>query len=209
MYEGERFNSITHLVGVALSLIGASVLITLAGVTHDPWKIVSCSVYGALMVALFFFSTMYHSLQGPAKGFFQRMDYMAIYLMIAGTYTPFTLVNLRLMNGWWMFGIIWGLALIGILFEAFKKTETKRYYELVVYVLMGWLILFFIQETWRALSAAALFWLVLGGVLYTLGVLFFVNDHRWKHAHGIWHLFVLCGCACHYVSVMLSVLFQD
>lgn len=205
MYYGERFNSISHLVGVGFSLVGASVLITLAAVTKDPWKITSSSVYGAMMIFLFGFSTLYHSLKGKAKIVFQKLDYIAIYLMIAGTYTPFTLVNLRSENGWLIFGIIWGLATFGIIQELARNSITRKL-SLLIYVLMGWLIVFAIKDLWQALSAAALVWLVLGGAFYTVGIVFFINDTKWKHAHGIWHLFVLAGCVSQYFSVVLSIL---
>ncbi|GIL16573.1 MAG: hemolysin III [Oligoflexia bacterium] len=205
MYYGERFNSISHLVGVALSLVGASVLITLAVVTKDPWKITSSSIYGAMMIFLFGFSTLYHSLKGRAKVIFQKLDYIAIYLMIAGTYTPFTLVNLRAADGWIFFWIIWGLAAFGISQELVRNSVTRKL-SLLIYVVMGWLILFAIKDLWQALTAAALTWLILGGAFYTIGIVFFVNDTRWKHAHGVWHLFVLAGCICQYFSVVLSIL---
>ncbi len=204
MYPGERFNSISHLVGVMLSLVGVSVLITLAAITHDPWKIVSCSVYGATMIFLYGFSTLYHSLRGPSKLFFQKLDYIAIYLMIAGSYTPFTLVTLREQQGWWLFGATWGLAIFGITQEIVRKSQTRRL-SLVIYVIMGWLAMLVIKPMWQSMGTASLIWLILGGLFYTVGIIFFIFDNRWKHAHGIWHLFVLAGSTCQYFSILLGV----
>lgn len=205
MYEGERFNSITHLVGAAVSLVGSSVLVTLAVLTRDPFKITSCLIYGLSMIFLFTFSTLYHSFKiGRAKAVFQKLDYMAIYLMIAGTYAPFTLVTLREKNGWLLFFAVWGLAIVGVLQDLLRDSKTRRL-SLVIYLLMGWLIVFDIRNLGAALSQASLVFLVAGGIFYTVGVIFFVNDTRWKHAHGIWHLFVLAGSVSQYFSVILNV----
>lgn len=205
MYKGERFNSISHLVGVALSLIGVSVLMTLAVQTGDVWKIVSCSIYGAMMIFLYGFSTLYHSLKGRAKIFFQKLDYVAIYLMIAGTYTPFTLVTLRQESGWTLLITIWSFALFGIAQELIRQSTTRRL-SLLIYVLMGWLVVTAIKPLWMNLNSLSLIFLLVGGFAYTAGIIFFVNDHRWKHAHGIWHLFVLGGSTFQYFSVLSEVL---
>lgn len=205
MYHGERFNSITHLVGAAVSLVGSSVLVTLAVLTRDPFKITSCLIYGLSMVFLFTFSTLYHSIpEGRAKSVLQKFDYMAIYLMIAGTYAPFTLVTLREKSGWILFFAVWGLAVVGALQDLLRNSKTRRL-SLVIYLFMGWLIIVDIRNLWEALSQASLFFLVAGGIFYTVGVIFFVNDTRWKHAHGIWHLFVLAGSIFQYFSVILNV----
>jgi hemolysin III len=167
MYEGERFNSISHLVAVAVSLVGVSVLMTLAVLSQDIYKIVSCSIYGASMIVLFFFSTMYHSLKdGRAKTFFQKMDYAAIYLLIAGTYAPFTLVSLREQNGWLLFVAVWSLAIFGVAQDMIRNSKTRKT-SLVIYLLMGWLIILDAHNLWKSLSPMALLFLVLGGVLYT------------------------------------------
>jgi len=205
MYEGERFNSISHLIGVAVSLIGVSVLMTLAIQTGDVFKIVSCLIYGLAMVFLFAFSTLYHSFKvGRAKSVFQKLDYIAIYLMIAGTYAPFTLVSLREKNGWYLFFAVWGLALIGMIQEILRNSLTRKT-SLVIYLLMGWLIIFDIKNLWQILTSLSLFFLVSGGLCYTFGVIFFINDTKWKHAHGIWHIFVLLGSILQYFSVIINV----
>ncbi len=205
MYHGERFNSISHLVGLATALVAASVLITLAAITGDTWKIVSCSIYGAIMVFLFGFSTLYHSLQGRAKEIFRKLDYVAIYLMIAGTYTPFSLVPLRETSGWPVLLAVWTLAFLGIAQEVLRKSVNWKI-SLAIYLGMSLLILFSIQDLWRELSATALTWLLMGGAFYSAGIIFFWNDTKWKHAHGIWHLFVLGGCYSQYLSVILTIL---
>jgi hemolysin III len=206
MYHGEFFNSISHLVGVFLSVAGVSIMMTLAVLTKDPWKITSCAIFGAMMIFLYGFSTMYHSLKGVSKNFFKKLDYIAIYLMIAGTYTPFSLVTLReSIYGWPIFFAIWSLALIGILQEIFRKASPKRKFSLFLYVFMGWLVMFVGKTLFQALTTPAIYLLVIGGLFYTLGVLFFVNDEKWKHAHGIWHLFVLGGSTCHYFCVLLYI----
>lgn len=202
MYKGEKFNSITHLSGAALSIAGAAVLITNAAWSGDVWRIVSTSVYGAMLILLYTFSTLYHSLQGRPKAIFQKLDHIAIYLLIAGTYTPFTLVTLRGPWGWWLFGINWSLALIGIIYE-FTLAHRTRTPSLIIYVVMGWLIVFALKPLALALSVKGLFWLTLGGILYTGGVGFFLFDTKVKHFHGIWHLFVLGGSVCQYICILL------
>ena len=205
MYKGERFNSISHLVGVFLAVAGVSVMMTLAALTKDPWKITSCAVFGVMTIFLYGFSTIYHSMQGVSKAFFQKLDYIAIYLMIAGTYTPFSLVTLRSTFGWPMFVGIWSLATFGVFQESLRVPSPRRKLSLVLYLLMGWLIVFAGNTLWMSLSTPAMVLLVLGGLFYTFGVIFFVNDEKWKHAHGIWHLFVLAGSTCHYFCVLLFV----
>lgn len=206
MYPGERFNSISHLVGLFLAVAGVSVLLTLVSLTGDPWKIVSSAVFGAAMIFLYGFSTLYHSIKGPSKIFFQHLDYIAIYIMIAATYTPFTLVSLRQESGWLIFGIIWGLAIFGIVQEIIRKPSPQRKLSLTIYLLMGWLIVSVVKNLYSSLTLFSLVFLVLGGLFYTFGVIFFVNDTKWKHAHGIWHLFVLAGSTSHYICIMNEML---
>lgn len=197
MYHGERFNSISHLIGAGAAVAGASSLITAAAFVGDPWKIVSTSIYGAMLVLLYVFSTIYHSVRGNAKPALQKMDHIAIYLLIAGTYTPFTLVTLRGEWGWTLFGLNWGLAVFGIIQE-FIWGKGRRILSLVIYALMGWMVVIAYQPLTHNLPFAGLIWLVAGGLTYTLGIVFFVLDDRMRHAHGIWHLFVLGGSVCHF-----------
>ncbi|WP_255988874.1 PAQR family membrane homeostasis protein TrhA [Chitinolyticbacter albus] len=204
MYHGERFNGYSHLAGAVLALAGTSFAIVEASLYDDAWKIVGVSIYGATLILLYTISTLYHSLQGRAKQVFQRLDHCAIYLLIAGSYTPFTLVTLRGGWGWSIFGINWGLAILGIVQELWIGRRT-RVFSLLIYVLMGWLILFAMGPLLAALSPAGLAWLAAGGLFYTVGIVFFVFDERIPHGHGIWHLFVLAGSICQYVSILAYV----
>jgi len=204
MYHGERFNSISHLVGAALALAGLVVLVVFASLQGDLWKIVSFSVYGASLFLLYTISTLYHSLRGRAKKVFMKLDHIAIYLLIAGTYTPLTLVTLRGFWGWTLFCIIWGLAVVGIIVDSLHK-KGSRAIQMAIYLLMGWLILVAMYPLIEALPRTALVLLVLGGIFYTSGITFYILDERMKHAHGIWHLFVLAGSISHYLAVLLYV----
>ena len=201
MYHGERFNSISHLAGAGLAVAGAVVLVTLAARLGDPWKLVSFSIYGAMLVTLYVFSTMYHSVRGRAKEILRKLDHCAIYLLIAGTYTPFALVSLRGSWGWWLLGIVWSLALFGIAQELWLGRRT-RVLSLILYVLMGWLALVAVVPLWHALTPAGFGWLLAGGALYTGGLAFYATDHKLRHGHGVWHLFVVSGSSCHFYTVL-------
>ncbi len=205
MYYGEKFNSITHLVGAVLAMVGAVLLVVLASRLGDPWKIVSFSVYGAMLLALYVFSTLYHSVRGAgAKNVLKKFDHCAIYLLIAGTYTPFALVTLRGPWGWSLFGVVWGLALVGIVQEIWLA-KGARIGSLVIYVLMGWLAVIAIMPLITALTWPGFLWLAGGGLFYTIGIYFYATDHRVRHGHGVWHLFVLGGSFCHYMAILLYV----
>jgi hemolysin III len=204
MYYTERFNSITHLVGSVLALVGSVVLIVLASLQGDPWKIVSFSIYGVMLTALYIFSTLYHSVRGRAKDLLRKFDHCSIYLLIAGSYTPFALVTLRGAWGWSLFGVIWGLALLGI-FQEIWLAKGARVLSLVIYVLMGWLALVALAPLWEALTPVGFAWLAAGGAFYTLGIAFYATDHKLRHGHGLWHLFVLAGSTCHFFAVLLYV----
>jgi hemolysin III len=204
MYYGERFNGYSHLIGALLAVTGAVVLIVIGALQADVWKIVSFSIYGASLVLLYSFSTLYHSTRGGAKRLFQKLDHNAIYLLIAGSYTPFTLVTLRGPWGWTLFGVIWGLAAVGMLQESLLGKRTRTL-SLVIYVLMGWVALVAVVPLIEALSPAGFAWLAAGGVIYTLGIAFYLYDEKFKHWHGIWHLFVVAGSAVHYVAILLYV----
>lgn len=204
MYYSERFNSISHLVGAGLAVVGSVVLIVLASLQGDPWKIVSFSIYGAMLTALYIFSTLYHSVRGRAKAVLRKFDHCSIYLLIAGSYTPFALVTLRGAWGWSLFGVIWGLALLGIAQEIWLA-KGARVLSLVIYVLMGWLALVAVLPLWRALTPSGFAWLAAGGASYTLGIIFYATDHKLRHGHGVWHLFVLGGSICHFFAVLLYV----
>ena len=202
MNKGERFNSISHLLGAIFALIGLTVLVVFASQQGDPWKIVSFSIYGTTLFLLYTVSTLYHSWTGPAKHLLQKLDHVAIYLLIAGTYTPFTLLTLRGSWGWSLFGIVWGLAIAGIILDSLHR-KGKRTLQLVIYVLMGWMIIIAIYPLTQNLPSGGLFWLTAGGLFYTGGIGFYVFDKKLRHGHGIWHLFVLAGSISHYLAIVL------
>lgn len=205
MYHGEKFNAWSHLIGALLALAGGVVLVVLAGLGGDPWKLVSVSIYAATLVLLYGISTLYHSLRGWPKRLFRKLDHQSIYLLIAGTYTPFCLVTLRGAWGWWLFGIVWGLALFGMLQE-FRPRSEARILSMVIYVVMGWTVLAAVVPLLHALGVAGFAWLAAGGVFYTVGIVFYAFDGRFRHWHGIWHLFVVAGSAMHYLAILLYVL---
>jgi len=205
MYYGEKFNAWTHLVGAVLATVGAVWLLVVASLSGDVWKIVSVAVYGVALVLLYSASTVYHSVRGRAKVLMQKVDHFSIYLLIAGSYTPFCLVTLRGAWGWTLFGIVWGLAVIGILQEIKPRSEA-RVMSIVIYAVMGWIVLVAVKPLMATLGAAGFAWLALGGVLYTVGIIFFAYDKRFRHWHGIWHLFVIAGSALHFVAIMGYVL---
>jgi hemolysin III len=201
MHFGERFNSVTHLVGTVLSVAGVATLVTMAAMERDPYKIVSFAVYGVMLLVLYTISTLYHWVRSPrAKAVLQKCDHSAIYLLIAGSYTPFTLVTLRGPWGWSLFGVSWGLAALGIVQELTLGRRTRSV-SMVIYVLMGWLALVAIRPLVSALPPAGTAWLLAGGLIYSAGIYFFINDERIRHGHGIWHLFVLGGSLCQFVSI--------
>lgn len=203
-HKEELANSVTHMVGVALAMAGLAVLVVSASLRGDPWRIVSFSVYGFTLLYLYSSSALYHVTYGRVKKFLRLVDYQAIYLLIAGTYTPFVLVTLRGTVGWWLFGIIWGLAAFGIVLDTFYG-RGRRIPQLVIYLAMGWLITVALVPLVRALPARGMALLVLGGLFYTSGVIFYVMDRRFHYFHAIWHLFVLAGSLCHYFAVLVYI----
>lgn len=205
MYYGERFNAFTHLIGAILALIGSAVLIVLAAREGDFWKLVSISIYGATLVLLYSLSTLYHSMRGRAKAILRKLDHHSIYLLIAGSYTPFCLVTLRGPWGWTLLGIVWSLAVIGSA-EEFRPKRDSRIFSIILYALMGWMVLVALNPLIKALGPMGLFWLVAGGFFYTIGIAFYALSKRMTHAHGIWHLFVLAGSGAHYIAILRYVL---
>lgn len=198
-------NSVTHGVGVALSIAGTALILTIATLRGGARDIVSASIYGATLVLLYVASTLYHALPGPrVRHVFRILDHSSIYLLIAGTYTPFTLVSLRGGFGWSLFGIIWGLAIGGVVFKSLWVDRLPGL-STTIYVLMGWLALVGIQPLYHSVSGPGFLWLVAGGVCYTGGVALFCAN-RMRYAHAVWHVFVLAGSACHYCAVYFYVL---
>ena len=205
MYHGERFNAWTHLVGALLAAVGATWLIGIAVLQGDPWKIVSLTIYGFTLLLLYSISTLYHSVRGKAKTVMRKLDHLSIYLLIAGSYTPFCLVSLRGPWGWSLFGTVWGLAVIGMLQEIKPRSEA-RVMSIVIYAVMGWIVLVAVKPLVASLGTAGFAWLAGGGAFYTIGIIFFAYDSRFRHWHGIWHLFVIAGSLMHFVAVFFYVL---
>jgi hemolysin III len=196
-------NAISHGIGLFLAIAGAVYLIH-ASTLGDAWVVASCSVFSATLVLVYLFSTLYHSLVVTrARHVFQILDHSAIYLLIAGTYTPFTLVSLRGTTGWILFGFVWTSAVAGVVFKSLL-IERFAMASAVVYLLQGWVIVFAIRPLYHAIGGHGLAWLVAGGVLYSLGIVFFALD-RLRYFHMVWHLFVLAGSVAHYFAVLFYV----
>ena len=198
-------NSIIHGVGFILSIIGMCVLIAFASIYGNAWHVVSCSIYGSTLVFLYTASTLYHSIQpAKAKRVLRVLDHSTIFLLIAGTYTPFTLVNLRGPWGWSLFGVIWALAVIGILFQT-TMLRKGAVVSVAFYVTMGWVVVVAIKPMLSLVDTGGLVLLLLGGVAYTTGVVFYLW-RQMPYNHAIWHVFVLAGSALHFFSILLYVI---
>lgn len=207
MYYGEKFNSITHLVGAVLALIGFGALLAVSIEHKSTAMIVSFSIFGFTLVLLYTMSTLYHSFHPPRlKKLFRKLDHVSIYLLIAGTYTPYMLVSLGDGKGPLMLAFVWGLALLGVLLDLFipKRMETL---QIIIYLLMGWTCTLEFSSLQASIPPPGIFLLTFGGVVYTVGVIFYVLDsmNKLRHAHGIWHLFVLCGSISHFASIVAYV----
>jgi hemolysin III len=205
VYYGERLNSISHLVGATLALMGFGALLTVGLQSQDPWVLASFTVFGITLVLLYTMSTLYHSFHPPRlKKLFQLFDHISIYLLIAGTYTPYMLVSLRHGAGIPIMTAVWGLALLGIASEIFLSGRAVKVGQLVIYLGMGWACSFDMANLRAAIPEMAFHWLLAGGLAYTGGVIFYVLDKmgRLVHSHGIWHMFVLAGSLCHFVSII-------
>ena len=201
----EIANGVTHGVGLGASLAGAALLVVVTALRGDGWQVTSSVVYGSALVTLYTASMLYHSFQGErAKWVLRVFDHCSIYLLIAGSYTPFALVSLRGGWGWTLFGLIWGLAVAGIVFKVFF-TGRLNALSTAVYVLMGWLAVVIAKPIAEALPAGAIWLLLLGGVVYTAGTVFYHN-RRIPYSHAIWHLFVICGSVFHYLAISNYVL---
>jgi hemolysin III len=199
----EIANSITHGIGAALSIAGLVAIVAVAALDRSAWRIVACAIYGTSLVLLYTSSTLYHALaNNRAKRVFKILDHSSIYLLIAGTYTPVTLITLRGPWGWTLFGVIWGLCVCGVVFKSLWIDRLKSA-STVVYVLMGWCVVFAIRPLLAALPWTGFMWLLAGGLCYTAGVAFYANSSRF--AHSIWHLFVMAGSLCHYWAIFRYV----
>ena len=201
----ELASALTHGVGAIAALAAGSVLITLAALWGDGWQLGAAIVFGTCLLLLYLASTLYHSFQQPAiKGRLKVFDHCAIYLLIAGTYTPFTLIGLRGTLGWSLFAAIWTLAIAGVVFKLFFTGRFKLL-STAIYVAMGWLVVVAIKPVMAALDGWTLGWLLAGGLFYTLGTVFYHRESI-RYSHAIWHLFCIAGSVCHYVAVMAQVL---
>lgn len=207
MYYGEKLNSITHLVGAVLALVGLGALLTISIQEKNPSLIISFSIFGFTLTLLYTMSTLYHSFHPPQlKKIFQKLDHVSIYLLIAGTYTPYMMVTLRDHGGLIMLILIWTLALIGLLLDVLIRNRIE-WLQLLIYLVMGWICTLNYSELQAAMPAWGVLWLTLGGIAYTGGTVFYVLDNmkKLRHAHGIWHLFVLSGSICHFISIAVYV----
>ena len=201
----ELANSITHGIGLALSVVGMVVLVVLSVIHGDAWHIAGCTTFGITLVLLYAASTLYHTFHTARfKRILKILDHAAIYLLIAGTYTPFTLVNLRGFWGWTLFSLVWGLSVFGIFWKLIH-VERFQVVSTLVYLAMGWVVLIAIKPVMSSVPLWGIAWLVAGGIFYTVGVMFFALK-RLPYNHAIWHVFVMAGSICHYFAVMFYVL---
>lgn len=201
----ELISAISHGVGAALAIAATAVALTLSAIYNNAWCVVSVAIYGAMLIVLFTMSTIYHGLRpNNGKKVFRVIDHCSIFLLIAGTYTPYTLVTLRGPLGWVLFGVVWGAAALGIALTAVDLIRFAKF-SMVCYLVMGWAVIFAIRPLFRGLSAGGITLLILGGVAYTLGaVLYGIGRHK-KYFHSVWHFFVLAGSFLHYFSILLYV----
>ncbi len=204
-YSEEIASSIIHGLGAGLGVAAFALLVSFAGKIGDPWKVVSFSIYGGTLIMLYLSSTLYHAFHNPPiKRILRHLDHASIYLLIAGTYTPFTLVTLRGRWGWTLFSLIWGLAIVGIVMTTVLM-DRSRVLGGLIYIGMGWLAIVAIKPLVQSVPATGIYWLVAGGLAYTVGVVFYV----WKKLpfnHAVWHLFVLAGSTCHFIAIYRYVL---
>ena len=203
----EILNSLTHGAGVLLSIAGLIILLVFTvSRDADTWKIVSFSVYGTSLIMMFTASTLYHSFRDKkTKHFLNLFDHASIYVLIAGTYTPFTLVSMRGPWGWSIFGVIWALAIAGVIFKIFYYTDKYRLLSAIIYVIMGWIIIIALGPLIRKVPAGGLYWLLAGGIFYSAGVFFYIRK-KYRFNHVIWHLFVLGGSISHFFAIFYHVL---
>ena len=204
MYYGERLNGYTHLAGSVLALGAGASLVDIAATRGDGTRLASFSIYAATLVLTYLASTFYHSTRGRAKAIFRKIDHSTIYLLIAGSYTPFALVTLNGSWGWTLFAASWSLAALGIVQEIWVA-KGERLTSLAIYLLMGWMGLALMEPLRQALGPNGFMLLVASGMVYTVGIVFFLFDHRFRHWHGIWHLCVIAGSALHYAAILKFV----
>lgn len=204
--RGEEIaNSITHGIGIGLSITCLVLLVVFASIKGDAWKVVSFSIYGASLIILYTVSTLYHSFKSyRVKRIFQVLDHSAIFILIAGTYTPIMLVNMRGPWGWSLFGVTWGLAILGIIIKSTGSGKSEIF-TVTIYVLMGWIIVIAFHEFIASFAFMGIMWILIGGICYTVGVVFFFWESI-PYSHPIFHLFVLAGSIMHFFGMLFHVL---
>ncbi len=201
----EIFSSVTHGIGSLLAFGGTAVLIVLSAIYSGAWSVVGSAIFGASLIILYSMSTLYHSITNEkAKKFFRIMDHNTIFFLIAGTYTPITISIMRGVVGWILFGIVWGAAIIGIILNSIDL-EKFRKPSVVCYIAMGWVVIFAIKPLLNAMDSLSLWLLIVGGVFYTVGVIFYAIK-KVKYFHSIWHIFTLLGSVCHYFSILFAII---
>ena len=202
MYYGERLNSINHLVGAVFALMAFGSLLTVGFQSGKAFTFLGFAIFGFSLVLLYSMSTLYHSFKHPGrKKLFKLLDHVSIYILIAGTYTPLMLVSV---GNWTILGLVWGFAVLGTLSEIFLSGKTVKICQVITYLAMGWICGLDMGSIQASLPVAGFNWLLAGGLVYTVGIIFYVLDklNRLTHAHGIWHFFVLIGSACHFICVI-------
>lgn len=200
----EIFNSVSHGTGGLLSIAGTAVLIVLAAIYSNAWGVVSSAIFGASLIILYTMSTLYHAITNPkAKKFFRIMDHNTIFFLIAGTYTPITLVPLRGAFGWVLFGIVWGAAILGIVLNSIDL-EKFRKPSVICYIAMGWVVIIAVKPMIEKVYPLSLWFILIGGLFYTVGVIFYVKKNK-KYFHSIWHLFTIAGSVFHYFAVLMMI----
>ncbi|TCS79599.1 PAQR family membrane homeostasis protein TrhA [Pectinatus cerevisiiphilus] len=201
----EKINAITHGIGTFFAVIALVVLIIEAYINGGPWQMAAAIIYGVSLILLYLASTLYHSFSRKrVKEILKFFDHAAIYILIAGNYTPFTLIPLHGTLGWAIFGVIWGLALVGIVFKIYFVKRFK-YFSTLCYLLMGWLAVVMVKPLLAVLPAAAIYWLLAGGISYTIGTIFYL-DKKIPYNHAVWHLFVIGGSVSHFITVFKYVM---
>ena len=203
-FNEEIANSAIHCIGIVLSVAALVFLVTLAGIKGNTWQVVSFSIYGSTLIVLYLSSTLYHGFNLPRfKHIFQLADHSAIFLLIAGTYTPFTLVSLRGPWGWTLFGLIWGLAIIGIVLTVLFLGRFRLLFTML-YLGMGWLVIIALKPLLNAIPLGGILWIAGGGAFYSLGVIFYLQKNL-RYGHAVWHLFVLAGSICHFFGILFYI----
>lgn len=202
--EEELANRLTHIIAAVLSLVGLVILMIAASRTGDPYRIVSSAIFCGTLSIFYIISSLYHTIRRPkVRYIFRILDHVGIYLVIAGSYTPFTLVSMREGHGWALFGVVWGLALAGAIFKSFM-THRLAFLAPVFYIALGWFIVVDLEGLLTLVPLKGVFWLLAGGLFYTVGIIFYAID-RIPYNHAIWHVFVVAGSGCHYLSVLWYV----